>query len=176
MLYLLTIEVWNPQQLDPTYQQTLVLLTLQPVLLRPLLRTIMKELEGLLIACKSEALDHTNSLQTHFPAHNWESVQLQRSEKDSLQADRSTLQVHQCPRGRKIWVRAGHLLQSCQPSRLRSYPSLEKQAVISFGLLSFIRKGELMLGCLLLQPGEAWFYSFGGKKPSFIKVFSKRKW
>jgi hypothetical protein len=66
MLYLLTIEVWNPQQLDPTYQQTLVLLTLQPVLLR----TIMKELEGLLIACKSEALDHTNSLQTHFPAHN----------------------------------------------------------------------------------------------------------
>ena len=48
MLYLLTIEVWNPQQLDPTYQQTLVLLTLQPVLLRPLLRTIMKELEGLL--------------------------------------------------------------------------------------------------------------------------------
>lgn len=64
------LKVWNPQQLDPTYQQTLVLLTLQPVLLRPLLRTIMKELEGLLIACKSEALDHTNSLQTHFPAHN----------------------------------------------------------------------------------------------------------
>lgn len=32
----------------------------------------------------------------------FESVQLQRSEKDSLQADRSTLQVHQCPRGRKI--------------------------------------------------------------------------
>ena len=68
MLYLL--EVWNPQQLDPTYQETDVLLTLQPVLLRPLLRTIMKELEGLLIAFESEALDHTNSLQTHFPAHN----------------------------------------------------------------------------------------------------------
>lgn len=51
MLYLLTIYYRGgvpPQQLDPTYQQTLVLLTLQPVLLRPLLRTIMKELEGLL--------------------------------------------------------------------------------------------------------------------------------
>lgn len=47
MLYLLTIYYRGgvpPQQLDPTYQQTLVLLTLQPVLLR----TIMKELEGLL--------------------------------------------------------------------------------------------------------------------------------
>lgn len=74
MLYLLSIYLsiylCGPQQLDPTYQHTIVLLTLQPVLLRPLLRTIMKELEGLLIACESEALDHTNSLQTHFPAHN----------------------------------------------------------------------------------------------------------
>lgn len=59
-----------PQQLYPTYQQTLVLLTRKPVLLRPLLRTIIKELEGLLIAFESEALDRTNSLQTHFPAHN----------------------------------------------------------------------------------------------------------
>lgn len=41
---LLTIEgSRRPQQLDPTYQQTLVRLTLQPILLRPLLRTIMKE-------------------------------------------------------------------------------------------------------------------------------------
>lgn len=72
MLYLKNIYLCGvpPQQLDPTYQHTIVLLTLQPVLLRPLLRTIMKELEGLLIACESEALDHTNSLQTHFPAHN----------------------------------------------------------------------------------------------------------
>ncbi|KAL0313701.1 UNVERIFIED_CONTAM: hypothetical protein Scaly_2909000 [Sesamum calycinum] len=39
----------------------------EPVLLRPLLPTIIQELEGLLIACESEALDHTNSLWTTSP-------------------------------------------------------------------------------------------------------------
>lgn len=68
MLYLLTIEAGFPlNNLTLPTKRLLYSPSYQPVLLRPLLRTIMKEFEGLLIAFESEALDHTNSLWTTSP-------------------------------------------------------------------------------------------------------------
>lgn len=99
MLYLLTIEAGFPLNnlTLPTKRLFFVLLTLQPVLLRPLLRTIMKEFEGLLIAFESEALDHTNSLWPTSPTRR-DILEAKKAVKTLLRFQSQFRKVPSCSR------------------------------------------------------------------------------
>lgn len=58
-------------------------------------------------------------------------------------------------------------------SRLRSYPSLDKQAVISFGLLSFIRV-DAWVSVAAASRTKHDSLVFGGKKPSERGLLKKK--